>query len=99
MNDGYTTMCDSLHGTLKKEILNEVDNKLIVKLNNGKIKQCSVAECISSMYEDMTILRDFNRVHKIFKKYKIYYILIIVIILAIGFHNHWSIKEILNIIL
>lgn len=61
-----------------------LSDKMKVCIKNGKEKKRWLNEVVEEIYDDLEFVRDFNRVHKTFKKYKVYWLAVIVMMLLLG---------------
>lgn len=62
-------------------------SKITVKNGDGKEYKIELTDLILILYDATIMLRDFAKVHGIFKRYKLYYILPIIFLLFISIQN------------
>lgn len=95
------------HELLKKEIIDVVDEKLDkfdgkldskfkVTVKNGTVKERDIREVVIDIHNDISILRDLNKVHSAFKRLKVYWIVSGLVIILVGFHKHIPLIDIIS---
>lgn len=69
----------------------KIDDAVFVNMPNGEGKKAKIANVIPNMHRDLAeikesteFLRDFQKLHNIFKKYKLYHIFTIIIFSMLG---------------
>ena len=90
--------CES-HSEIK-DSLDELKEKIekfeTLTIKNGKEKKVHISEIVKDIYYDVELIRDLNRVHTIFKKYRIYFFMIMIIMLLLGINYQEVIMKILK---
>jgi hypothetical protein len=51
---------------------------------NGKERKVHITELVKDIYYDVEVIRDLNKVHTIFKKYRIYFLMILIVLFLLG---------------
>ena len=90
--------CDS-HMEIKNsldELKEKIEKFETLTIKNGKEKKVHLAEIVKDIYYDVELIRDLNKVHTIFKKYRIYFIMIMIIMLLLGINYQELIIKILK---
>jgi len=90
--------CES-HNELKNEIKDlkeKVEKFESLTIINGKERNVHLTDIVREIYYDVEVIRDFNKLHTIFKKYRIYYIILILILIVLGFGYQEIILKILK---
>jgi len=88
-----------------KEIADKVTNiekeltrMTTVTVNNGAEYKKHITEAVTDIWQDITILRDLNKVHLVFKKYKIYRLIAVLLALSVLLAFGFGITDILKLI-
>jgi hypothetical protein len=93
-----TMYCPS-HNEIKNT-LNELREKVskfeMITLINGKERKVHLSEIVKDIYYDVEVIRDLNKVHSIFKKYRIYFLILLIILLMLGINYEDLIIKILK---
>ena len=80
--------------------LNELKEKVskfeMITLINGKERKVHLSEIVKDIYYDVEVIRDLNKVHSIFKKYRIYFLMILAIMLLLGINYQEILMKILK---
>lgn len=66
------------------ELRNKVEKFELVTIVNGKERKVHITELVKDIYYDVEVIRDLNKVHTIFKKYRIYFLMILIALFLLG---------------
>jgi len=86
--NGEKYFCNA-HNEIKNDldILKEKIEKFeSLTLVNGKEKKVHLTDIVKDIYYDVEVIRDLNKLHTLFKKYRIYYFFLVLIMLLLGFN-------------
>ncbi len=78
--------CES-HSEIKNslgELKEKIEKFETLTIKNGKEKKVHISEIVKDIYYDVELIRDLNKVHSIFKKYRIYFFVMMIIMLLLG---------------
>jgi hypothetical protein len=80
------TFCSSHNEIIKtlKELKEKVSKFEMITLINGKERKVHLSEIVKDIYYDVEVIRDLNKVHSVFKKYRIYFLILLIILLMLG---------------
>ena len=81
-----TLYCPSHNEILKtmNELKEKVSKFEMITLINGKERKVHLSEIVKDIYYDVEVIRDLNKVHSIFKKYRIYFFILLIILFMLG---------------
>ena len=75
--------------------ISELKKNLTVTVVNGKRMEKPLNEAVAEIWDGTAILRDANKIHGVFRKYRIYRIILGLIGIGILFHLGLSLKQII----
>ena len=83
-----------------KNTLNELREKIskfeTITVINGKERIVHLSDIVKDIYYDVEVIRDLNKVHSIFKKYRIYFFLLLITLLMLGINFEDVLMKILK---